>query len=134
MLAFIFRLFAKIWYFFSFFKFEQNTSNQKVSDQLKNNTLLKSSSRQTFFVFFQHLFRPAVGQKADFYAITLFSMFKNYKFLLKNAITFGKILTSRMVAKVPSFEFFQDILSYSDSTHLKTYPQKISSKTTYVYI
>jgi hypothetical protein len=38
-------------------------------------------------------------------------------------------LTSRMVAKVPSFEFFQNIFSYSDSTHLKTYPQKFSSKT-----
>jgi hypothetical protein len=39
-----------------------------------------------------------------------------------------------MVAKVPSFEFFQNIFSYSDSTHLKTYPQKFSSKTLNVYI
>jgi uncharacterized membrane protein len=35
LLAFIFGLFAKIWLFFSNFKFEQNVQNQKVSDQLK---------------------------------------------------------------------------------------------------
>jgi hypothetical protein len=34
--AFIFGLFAKIWYFFSNFKFERNWPNQKVSGQLKN--------------------------------------------------------------------------------------------------
>jgi uncharacterized membrane protein len=48
-LAFIFGLFAKIWYFFINLKFEQNWQNQKVSNQLKNNILLKSSSKRTFF-------------------------------------------------------------------------------------
>jgi hypothetical protein len=35
-----------------------------------------------------------------------------------------------MVSKLPSFEFFQNIFSYSDSTHLKTSTQKFSSKNT----
>jgi hypothetical protein len=48
-LAFIFGLFAKIWYFFSNFKFEQNWQNQNVSAQLKVYLLLKSSSRRKFF-------------------------------------------------------------------------------------
>jgi hypothetical protein len=39
-----------------------------------------------------------------------------------------------MVAKVLSFDFFQNIFTYSDSTHLKTYPQKFLSKTLNVYI
>jgi hypothetical protein len=49
LLAFIFGLFAKIWFFLSNFKFEQNWPDQKVSDQYENDIFLKSSSRRTFF-------------------------------------------------------------------------------------
>jgi hypothetical protein len=79
LLAFICGLFGKIWYFFSYFKFEQifPISLKIVYDwRAAQGKHLSTLTR---------LFRPDVCQKNGFYSKAIFSILKNNIFLLKNA-------------------------------------------------